>query len=83
MYSNFEMYQLLLIILINIFLLKFFRNISEFINLFDYPYEKRKIHKTKVASIEVFLLFLTFIYLFLSIFFKSNYELNISILLFE
>ena len=83
MYSNFEMYQLLLIILINIFLLKFFRNISEFINLFDYPYEKRKIHKIKVASIGGFLVvFNLFIYLFLSIFFKSNYEINTSILLF-
>ena len=77
------MYQLLLIILINIILLKFFRNISEFINLFDYPDQKRKIHKTKVASIGGFVvIFNFFIYFFLSIFFKANYEANLSLILF-
>ena len=42
------MYQLLIIILINSIVLKFFTQISNYINLFDLPDEKRKIHLVKM-----------------------------------
>ena len=77
------MYQLLIIILINSIVLKFFTQISNYINLFDLPDEKRKIHLVKIAPIGGFIIVLNFSILFFFLFFKNKIqELNFSIFVF-
>jgi UDP-GlcNAc:undecaprenyl-phosphate GlcNAc-1-phosphate transferase len=65
------------LLLFNFLFIKYFKNISRIINLFDLPNKKRKIHKKKVAciggvlvfsNITIFFLF----YLFNIISFKNN-----------
>tara|TARA_B100000989_G_scaffold297306_1_gene282724 strand:- start:1083 stop:2045 length:963 start_codon:yes stop_codon:yes gene_type:complete len=59
------MIKLLLIIIIDLFFILYFKNISRFINIFDFPDNKRKIHTTEVASIGGVLIFLNIIFSYL------------------
>ncbi len=77
------MYQLLSIILINIIVLKYFIQISNFINLFDLPDKKRKIHLIKIAPIGGFIIVLNFSILFFFSYLENNINnINISIFIF-
>ena len=59
------MIKLLLIIIIDLFFILYFKNISRFINIFDLPDNKRKIHTTEVASIGGVLIILNIIFSYL------------------
>ena len=48
------MIKLLLIIIIDLIFIFYFKNISKFINIFDFPDNKRKIHTTELHQLEEF-----------------------------
>ena len=54
----FEINLITIQVLIGLIFLSKFKQISNFINLFDYPDYKRKIHNKKFLALEVFLYFL-------------------------
>ena len=49
--------QTLAIVIFNLVLINFFQKIANFINVFDNPDSKRKIHNKKVASIGGLIIF--------------------------
>ncbi len=55
------------LLLFNLIFIFYFKNISQYINLFDKPDQLRKFHKKKIANIGGLLIFLNlffFLYLF-------------------
>jgi UDP-GlcNAc:undecaprenyl-phosphate GlcNAc-1-phosphate transferase len=59
--------------ILNIFLIIFFNKFSRFINLFDNPDNKRKLHKKPIASIGGFLIFLNLFIYFIFVQYKYFY----------
>ena len=72
----------LFIIICNIFFLTFFKKISEFINVFDLPDNKRKIHKEKIPLLGG-LIFLFNIICYLLYEFLTNKEKIFTIFYFQ
>jgi len=61
-----------LFIFINIFLLFFFKKLSSFINIFDYPDSIRKFHKKKIALIGGYIILINLLLIFsINYFFKE------------
>jgi UDP-N-acetylmuramyl pentapeptide phosphotransferase/UDP-N-acetylglucosamine-1-phosphate transferase len=59
----------------NFCFLYFFQKISKSIKIFDYPNQKRKIHKLKIANIGGVLIFFNFFFIFLFYFFFKDFLL--------
>jgi UDP-GlcNAc:undecaprenyl-phosphate GlcNAc-1-phosphate transferase len=67
----FKIYTLL--VLFNFFLIYFFNSISKFINIYDIPNEKRKLHLKKIPNIGGLLLFINLLFFFsFFLFFPSS-----------
>jgi len=66
--------MLFLILLLNLAMLQYYQSISKIIKVYDYPFYKRKIHKTKTPLIGGFLLLANIIFInILYFFFKDFY----------
>lgn len=76
-----EISYLITLVIINLILLFYFKQISYFINLYDYPDKSRKIHKNKISCIGGIYLLLNISYLFVFDYLFNN--LLISNLFFE
>ena len=63
--------QTLVIVIFNIIIINFFHKITNFLNVFDNPDSKRKIHNKKVASVGGFIIFFN-----LSLFFFLENDLS-------
>jgi len=59
--------------LINLFFIFYFKNISQYINLFDKPDNKRKFHKRKIANIGGCLIFFNLLIFFIYYLLNKNY----------
>jgi len=62
---------------LNIFLIFFFKRFSNFINLFDHPDEKRKIHKKPVAAIGGLFIFINLIFYLIFVILQNFFFHNI------
>ena len=60
-------------IILNFFLVLFFNNLSNALGIFDVPDNKRKLHKTSVASIGGVIFFLNLILFFIFILLNSEF----------
>jgi len=61
------------LVLINLFFIFYFKNISQYINLFDKPDNKRKFHKGKIANIGGCLIFINLLFFFIYYLLNKNY----------
>ena len=66
----------IILLLLNLLFIFYFKNISEYINLFDKPDNKRKFHKIKIANIGGCLIFLNLFIFFIYYLFNKNYFYN-------
>ena len=65
--------MLFLILLLNLTMLQFYQNIAKIINVYDYPFSKRKIHKNKTPLIGGFLLLTNIIFINILYFFFNDF----------
>ena len=65
-----------LFIFINTFLLFFFKKLSSFINIFDYPDSIRKFHKKKIALIGGYIILINLLLIFSINFFFREYLIS-------
>ena len=71
---------ILSVILINLIIIKYFNQISKYINLFDHPDDNRKIHTKKVALLGGSIVFVNLsLYYLLSPFLINNIEIDYSL----
>jgi UDP-GlcNAc:undecaprenyl-phosphate GlcNAc-1-phosphate transferase len=61
------------LLLFNLIFIFYFKNISQYINLFDKPDQLRKFHKKKIANIGGLLIFLNLFFFFIYFLFINNY----------
>ena len=61
------------LLLINLFFIFYFKNISQYINLFDKPDNKRKFHKRKIANIGGCLIFFNLLIFFIYYLLNKDY----------
>jgi UDP-GlcNAc:undecaprenyl-phosphate GlcNAc-1-phosphate transferase len=64
------------LIIFNLFFLFFFKSISLFFNIFDYPDKKRKFHKKKIANLGGVLIFINLLIFLLYFLFNEKYLVN-------
>ncbi len=65
--------QISLLLLINTLIVFYFKNLSKYFNLYDYPLLKRKKHKIPISLFGGFIFFLNFIlFIFVDIFYNNN-----------
>jgi UDP-N-acetylmuramyl pentapeptide phosphotransferase/UDP-N-acetylglucosamine-1-phosphate transferase len=57
-------------------MLNYYRRIAQIINVYDYPLDKRKIHKTKTPLIGGVLLLVNIVFINILYFFFNNFYLN-------
>ena len=68
--------MLFLILFLNLSMLNYYRRIAQIINVYDYPLDKRKIHKTKTPLIGGVLLLVNIVFINILYFFFNNFYLN-------
>lgn len=61
------------LLLFNLIFIFYFKNISQYINLFDKPDQLRKFHKKKIANIGGLLIFLNLFFFYIYFVFNNNY----------
>jgi len=62
-----------ILVLVNLFFIFYFKNISQYINLFDKPDNVRKFHKKKIANLGGFLIFFNLLIFFIYYLLNKNY----------
>ena len=65
--------MLFLILLLNLTMLQYYQRIAKILNVYDYPFSKRKIHKTKTPLIGGVLLLVNIIFINILLFFFNNF----------
>ena len=65
--------MLFLILLLNLTMLQYYQRIAKILNVYDYPFSKRKIHKTKTPLIGGVLLLANIIFINILLFFFNNF----------